>query len=137
MYIIIGNEIVDSEELKTTIDKNSKFKVEKDLSKSTKREDVIAYQLSIDLNYLDALISEQYDSVSLSDEEKFDEYMILSDELALGLEELMPKYTIINARAYKLDEVDGVIKIILAVAYADLGHLKLSDVVKRLSRQID
>lgn len=137
MYIIIGNEIVDSEELKTTIDKNSKFKVEKDLSKSTKREDVIAYQLSIDSNYLDALISEQYDSVSLSDEEKFDEYMTLSDELALGLEELMPKYTIINARAYKLDEVDGVIKIILAVAYADLGHLKLSDVVKRLSRQID
>lgn len=137
MYIIIGNEIVDSEELKTTIDKNSKFKVEKDLSKSTKREDVIAYQLSIDLNYLDALISEQYDSVSLSDEEKFDEYMTLSDELALGLEELMPKYTIINARAYKLDEVDGVIKIILAVAYADLGHLKLSDVVKRISRQID
>ncbi|MFR8599627.1 MAG: hypothetical protein ACLVDH_11585 [Clostridioides difficile] len=49
----------------------------------------------------------------------------------------MPKYTIINARAYKLDEVDGIVKIILAVAYADLGHLKLSDVVKRLSRQVD
>ncbi|EQF29528.1 hypothetical protein QEW_0022 [Clostridioides difficile CD160] len=137
MYIIIGNEIVDSEELKLTIDKNSKFKVEKDLSKSTKREDVIAYQLSIDLNYLDTIISEQYDSVNLSDEEKFDEYMTLSDELALDLEEFMPKYTIINARAYKLDEVDGVVKIILAIAYADLGHLKLSDVVKRVSRQID
>lgn len=63
--------------------------------------------------------------------------MTLSDELALDLEELMPKYTIINARAYKLDEVDGIVKIILAVAYADLGHLKLSDVVKRLSRQVD
>ncbi|CZR95245.1 MULTISPECIES: hypothetical protein [unclassified Clostridioides] len=137
MYIIIGNEIVDSEELKVTIDKNSKFKVEKDLSKSTKREDVIAYQLSIDLSYLDTIISEQYDSVNLSDEEKFDEYMTLSDELALDLEEFMPKYTIINARAYKLDEVDGVVKIILAIAYADLGHLKLSDVVKRVSRQID
>lgn len=137
MYIIIGNEIVDSEELKITIDKNSKFKVEKDLSKSTKREDVIAYQLSIDLNYLDTIISEQYDSVNLSDEEKFDEYMTLSDELALDLEELMPKYTIINARAYKLDEADGVVKIILAIAYADLGHLKLSDVVKRVYRQID
>lgn len=137
MYIIIGNEIVDSEELKVTIDKNSKFRVEKDLSKSTKREDVIAYQLSIDLNYLDSIISEQYDSVNLSDEEKFDEYMTLSDELALDLEEFMPKYTIINARAYKLDEVDGVVKIILAIAYSDLGHLKLSDVVKRVSRQID
>ncbi|MFL8712373.1 hypothetical protein Q3304_16475 [Clostridioides sp. GD02377] len=137
MYIIIGNEIVDSEELKVTIDKNSKFKVEKDLSKSTKREDVIAYQLSIDLSYLDTIISEQYDSVNLSDEEKFDEYMTLSDELALDLEEFMPKYTIINARAYKLDEVDGVVKIILAIAYADLGYLKLSDVVKRVSRQID
>ncbi|OJT74141.1 hypothetical protein BM529_12985, partial [Clostridioides difficile] len=109
----------------------------KDLSKSTKREDVIAYQLSIDLNYLDSLINEQCNLASLSDEEKFDEYMTLSDELALDLEELMPKYTIINARAYKLDEVYGIVKIILAVAYADLGHLKLSDVVKRLSRQVD
>ncbi|EGT5370397.1 Uncharacterised protein [Clostridioides difficile] len=137
MYIVIGNEIVDSEELKIIIDKNSEFKVEKDLSKSTKREDVIAYQLSIDLNYLDSLINEQCNLASLSDEEKFDEYMTLSDELALDLEELMPKYTIINARAYKLDKVDGIVKIILAVAYADLGHLKLSDVVKRLSRQVD
>ncbi|MCR1391712.1 hypothetical protein NQ701_10525 [Clostridioides difficile] len=137
MYIVIGNEIVDSEELKIIIDKNSKFKVEKDLSKSTKREDVIAYQLSIDLNYLDSLINEQCNLSSLSDEEKFEEYMTLSDELALDLEKLMPKYTIINARAYKLDEVDGIVKIILAVAYADLGHLKLSDVVKRLSRQVD
>ncbi|MCC0638202.1 MULTISPECIES: hypothetical protein [unclassified Clostridioides] len=137
MYIIIGNEIVDSEELKIIIDKNSKFKVEKDLSKSTKREDIIAYQLSINMDYLDTIISEQDEYITLSDEEKFDEYMTLSDELALGLEELMPKYTIINARAYKLDEVEGVVKIILVIAYADLGHLKLSDVIKRLLRQID
>ncbi|MCC0648276.1 hypothetical protein [Clostridioides sp. ZZV15-6598] len=137
MYIIIGNEIVDSEELKIIIDKNSKFKVEKDLSKSTKREDIIAYQLSINLDYLDATISEQDEDINLSDEEKFDEYMTLSDELALDLEELMPKYTIINARAYKLDEVEGIVKIILVIAYADLGHLKLSDVIKRLLRQID
>lgn len=137
MYIIIGNEIVDSEELKIIIDKKSKFKVEKDLSKSTKREDIIAYQLSINLDYLDTIISEQDDDINLSDEEKFDEYMTLCDELALDLEELMPKYTIINARAYKLDEVEGVVKIILVIAYADLGHLKLSDVIKRLLRQID
>ncbi|MGX9758701.1 hypothetical protein ACWYRQ_20755 [Clostridioides difficile] len=137
MYIIIGNEIVDSEELKIIIDKNSKFKVEKDLSKSTKREDIIAYQLSINLDYLDTIISEQDDDINLSDEEKFDEYMTLCDELALDLEELMPKYTIINARAYKLDEVEGIVKIILVIAYADLGHLKLSDVIKRLLRQID
>lgn len=43
MYIVIGNEIVDSEEFKIIIDKNSEFKVEKDLSKSIKREDVIVY----------------------------------------------------------------------------------------------
>ncbi len=38
LYIVIGNEIVDSEELKIIIDKNSEFKVEKDLSKSTKEK---------------------------------------------------------------------------------------------------
>ena len=137
MYIVIGNEIVDSEELKIIIDKNSEFKVEKDLSKSTKREDVIAYQLSIDLNYLDSLINEQCNLASLSDEEKFDEYMTLSDELAMELEEYMPEDIIINARAYKWDNSDNTIKLVLAMAHLELGELKLSDITRRLLTQVD
>lgn len=60
--------------------------------------------------------------------------MILFDEFVLDLEELMLKYIIINVRVYKLDEVYGIVKIILVVVYVDLGYLKFFDVVKRLFR---
>ena len=52
MYVIFGNQIVDSEELKDIIVSNSDFIVEKDLSKGTKREDVVAYQVRISIDTL-------------------------------------------------------------------------------------
>jgi hypothetical protein len=44
--------MVDSEELQETIEKQSNFNVDTDLSKATKREDVLAYKLSINLENL-------------------------------------------------------------------------------------
>ena len=52
MYIIFGEEIVDSEELKQIIEENSDFMVDRDMCKGTKREDVVAYQLSIPVEIL-------------------------------------------------------------------------------------
>ena len=52
MYIIFGEEIVDSEEIRESIEKNSDFTVDRDMCKGTKREDVVAYQLSISINIL-------------------------------------------------------------------------------------
>ena len=37
MYIIFGESIVDSEEIKSTIEENSDFNVDRDMCKGTKR----------------------------------------------------------------------------------------------------
>ncbi|RDY25073.1 hypothetical protein CHL78_020155 [Romboutsia weinsteinii] len=137
MYIVLGNEIVDSEEIKVTIEDNSDFRVEKDLSKGTKREDVVAYQLSIDVETLNDYLKEDYDIDTMDSEELFDEYMTISDEAAMELEEVMPEDTIANARSYKWDNSENAIKVVIAIANEELGELKLSDITKRLLSQVD
>ena len=130
MYIVFGNEIIDSSEIKDIIENNSDFNVEKDLT-------TLAYQISIDVALLNEVIKESYELDSIDEEELFDEYMTLSDELAMELEEYMPEDVIINARAYKWDNSDNTIKLVLAMAHLELGELKLSDITRRLLTQVD
>ena len=137
MYIVFGNEIIDSSEIKDIIEVNSNFTVEKDLTKGSKREDTLAYQISIDRNLLNEIIKENYELEDLEEEDLFDEYMTLSDELAMDLEEYMPEDVILNARAYKWDNSDDTIKLVLAMAHLELGELKLSDITRRLLTQVD
>lgn len=137
MYIVFGNEIVDSAEIGVTIEDNSDFIVEKDLSKGTKREDVVAFQLSIGTDILNEYLKEHYDLENMDAEELFDEYMTIADEAAMELEEYMPEETIANARSYKWDNSDNAIKVIIAIAHEELGELKLSDITKRLLSQVD
>lgn len=137
MYVIFGNQIVDSEEIKDIIKNNSDFTVETDMSKATKREDVVAYQLSISIDTLKQYINEDFDVESIEEEDLFDELMTIADEAAMELEEVMPEESIINARAYKWDNSENAIKVIIAICNEDLGELKLSDVTKRLLSQID
>lgn len=137
MYVIFGTEIVDSEEVKDIIISNSDFVVEKDLSKGTKREDVVAYQVSISIDTLKKYIEEDYGLDEVEDEELFDELMSMADEAAMELEEVMPPESILNARAYKWDNSDNAIKVIISICNEELGELKLSDVTKRLLTQVD
>ncbi len=137
MYVIFGNEIVDSEEIKELIKDNSDFLVETDMSKATKREDVVAYRLSISIDTLKQYIEEDFGLESIEDEELFDELMSMADETAMELEEVMPPESIVNARSYKWDNSDNAIKVIIAICNEELGELKLSDVTKRLLSQID
>ena len=137
MYIVFGNEIIDSSEIKDIIENNSDFNVEKDLTKGSKREDTLAYQISISVDLLNDIIKENYELDKLYEEELFDEYMTLSDELAMELEEYMPEDVIINARAYKWHNSDNTINLVLAMAHLELGELKLSDITKRLLNQVD
>ena len=137
MYIVFGNEIIDSSEIKDIIENNSDFNVEKDLTKGSKREDTLAYQVSINVDLLNEVIKENDEVDELNEEELFNEYMTLSDELAMELEEYMPEDVIINARAYKWDNSDNTIKSVLAMAHLELGELKLSDITRRLLTQVD
>lgn len=137
MYIVFGNEIIDSSEIKEMIESNSNFKVDKDMTKGTKREDALAYQISISIDELNQIIKEEYEIEELESEDLFDEYMTLSDELAMELEELMPEEVIMNARAYKWDNSEDRIRVIIAMAHSELGELKVSDLTKRLLSQVD
>jgi len=137
LYIVFGNEIVDSEEIKDTIEYNSDFVVEKDLTKGSKREDTLAYKISIDVDNLNKIVKESYNIEDIDEEELFDEYMTIAEELAISLEEYMPEDVIMNTRAYKWDNSDDTVKVVVAMAHYELGELKLSDITKRLLSQVD
>ena len=119
------------------IRENSNFKVEKDMSKATKREDVLAYLLTLDIDLIKEEIEQEYDLQDMEIEDLVEEYMQISEEKALELEDIMPQYSIMNARSYKLDMSENKIKTIISVAHTDLGVLKLSDVTKRLLSETD
>lgn len=137
MYIIFDETIIDSEEIKDLIQEKSDFKVEKDMCKATKREDVLAYLLTLDVDLIEKEIKEQYDFQDMEKEDLFEEYLELAEEKAIELEELMPMYSIMEAKSYKWDMSENKIKTIIAIAHTDLGVLKLSDVVKRLLSETD
>ncbi|WP_373601495.1 hypothetical protein [Paraclostridium bifermentans] len=137
MYILFGNEIVDSEEIKELIEGETPFRVDKDLSKGSKREDTLAFQVSVDIEELNNIIKEEYDLEEMETEDLFDEYMSLTDEIGVDLEELMPEGAILNARSYKWDNSDNRIKAVVVIAHEELGELKLMDITKRLLTQVD
>ena len=61
MYVEFNSEIVGSEDIKNIIEKNTEFKVLKDMSKGSKREDILAFNLSVDINTLNDLMEEECD----------------------------------------------------------------------------
>lgn len=142
MYTIIGMEVVDSEEIKTSINENSVFEVETDMTKATKREDVLAYKLKVNIEELDKILNkeenlENNEQKSKDEEELFEIYMNTTEKLTLSLEKIMPKYTIMKYRSYKFDLSENCVKTVIAISHTDLGLIKLTDVLKRLLSQVD
>ncbi|MCR1954412.1 hypothetical protein NSA24_06125 [Clostridioides mangenotii] len=142
MYTIIGMEVVDSEEIKTSINENSVFEVETDMTKATKREDVLAYKLKVNIEELDKILNkeenlENNEQKSKDEEELFEIYMNTTEKLTLSLEKIMPKYTIMKYRSYKFDLSENCVKTVVAISHTDLGLIKLTDVLKRLLSQVD
>lgn len=137
MYIVFGNNIVDSKEIKELIEANTKFKVVKDMSKGSKREDILAFNLSININILNEITKEEYNIVELTEEELFEEYLTLAEELAADIEEHIPEEANFDIKAYKWDQSDNDIKLIMAIAHEELGESKLRDVMKRLVKQVE
>ena len=137
MYIIFGEDIVDSEEIKQIIEENSDFTVDRDMCKGTKREDIVAYQLSIPVNILSEELKQDYDLDEMNEEELFEEYINLSEEMAIELQNFMPKHSLINSISYKWDNSSNVIKTVFTMSYIGLGQLKLNDVSRRLLGELD
>lgn len=142
MYIVFGNQVVDSKEIKELIESNSDFKVIKDMSKGSKREDIAAFNLSVSIDTLKKLIEENQDSdymeeEKLTEDDLFDEYLTTAEDLVTEIKGVIPKEAILDMRAYKWDKSDDDIKLVVAIAHEEIGKRKLSDVMKILLKQIE
>jgi len=137
LYLVFGDKVLDSVEILENINQNTYFKVEKDLTKATKREDVLAYKVSIDVEKLNEVLKENFDLSQIDEEELFDEYMTLCDELTLDLIDFVDSKGRILSRSYKWDTYDDTVKCVVAFSSIELSELKLFDVIKRLLTQID
>lgn len=137
MYVEFNNEIVDSKDIKEIIEKNTEFKVLKDMSKGSRRDDILAYNLSVDINTLIELMEEDCNISELSEDELFEEYLSLAEEIAMDIEEYVPEGAILDIKAYKWDPSDNDIKLVIIIAPEDVFEVKLRDIMKRLITQVE
>ena len=59
MYIPFGNEILNEKDISELIENKSDFKVIKDMTRGTKREDMHAFCLSVKVDTLNEIIAEE------------------------------------------------------------------------------
>ncbi len=102
MYIAFGNRVLDSKDIKNIIEENTEFKVIKDMSKGSKREDIVAFNLSVSIDILNQEIDESTNINELDEDSLFDEYMASTEELGFELEEYLPEDSIIDFKALSL-----------------------------------
>ncbi|SHK60075.1 hypothetical protein [Tepidibacter formicigenes] len=133
MFVIFKDEIVNSNDIRKVIEENSNFMITEDMSLRSKREDIVAFNMSINIDILNEILKDDgYDIGDENKEDLLDEYMDLADTLAFELEEVMPEKSIVKAYSYKYDELANTIKVVFAMAHKELGDLKLKDIIKRL-----
>ena len=137
MYVEFNGEIADSKDIKEIIEKNTEFKVLKDMSKGSKREDILAYNLSVDINTLNELMEEDCNINELTEDELFEEYLSLAEEIGMDIEEYVPEGAILDIKAYKWDQSDNAIKLVIIIAPEDVFEVKLRDIMKRLITQVE
>ena len=137
MYIVFGTKILDTKDIAKNIEDNTEFKVLKDMSKGTKREDVAAYNLSIPVEVLNEEIENDYNIEELDEDTLFEEYVAIAEEIAMKVEEYLPDESQVRFVTYKWDLSDNDIRVILVVGNDEIKENKLFDVLKRLLTQVE
>ena len=137
MYIAFGNRVVDSKDFIKLIEENTEFKVIKDMSKGSKREDIVALNLSVDVSDLNEEISENFNIAELDEDTLFEEYMSITEEIGYEIEEYLPEDSISKFQAYKWDPSDNDIKAVIVIVPEELGERKAMDIMKRLLKQVE
>ena len=133
MYVVFVDEVLDSNEVIALFNNESDFFVETDLTKSTKREDVIALKLKINIE--DIYSDSKFDQYN---EEIFEEYLDNAEEIITDFVEINFDYKKrFVTSAYKWEELDNSIYLIAAFSDISLPLLKLNDVLNRLLKQND
>lgn len=132
MFQIFGDEIYNSNEVKESFQSFKNIKIISDLSKSTLREDTLAYKGSIPLKNLDL---KNYD---LENIDEFENILNLTEK---AIEEvilnLKIKYSSYKIRAYKYDKNTQSIIFMVCIMYIEGARKKMNDVFKRLLKNND
>ncbi|EEA84077.1 hypothetical protein [Peptacetobacter hiranonis] len=133
MYVVFGDEVLDSNEIIDLFNNESDFIVETDLTKSTKREDVIALKLRIGVE--DIYSDSKFDQYN---EDIFEEYLDNAEEMITDFADINFDYKKrFVTSAYKWEELNNSIYLIVALSDISLPLLKLNDVLNRLLKQND
>lgn len=136
-YIVIGDHFVDSEEISNKIKEKTQFKRVKDLTKGSKREDTLVFQILQDVKELKKELDLEGQGIDAEEEELIEELMSLADEKAYIIEEFMPEDTICYVYSYHYDEGLEEIRTILVAADEVIGGLRLREIAERILRSVD
>lgn len=133
MYVLFRNDLISSDDIKKEIEEKSLFRVETDLTKATKREDVMAFKLSIATQDLEADIKFDWE-----DDELVERLFSKAQSLTREFLAFFPKYTIQTSSTYKWDEIEDRIHLVVVIANIDIKMKKLElDILKRMMKQVD
>lgn len=133
MYVIFRDEMIDSEDIIEKINKSTNFKVITDLTKATKREDVMSFKMAIPVEKL--VESTIFD---WENEELVNELFSKTESLTRDILDFFPKYTVEASSAYKWEELDNSIYIVIVIANIDIKLKKLKlDILPRMMKQVD
>ena len=133
MYVLFREDLISSDDIKNEIQEKTLFKVETDLTKATKREDVMAFKLSIPTQDLVPGVKFDWDNNQLV-EDLFSKAQSLTKDFFA----FFPKYTIQASSAYKWDEMEDRIYLVVVIANIDIRMKKLElDILKRMMKQVD
>ena len=131
MYRLLGNEVLDTEELAKYVESETGLRVREDISNATKRDDAAALRLELDISILG-----YDDTLKYEDEQIMNELMAKSDEYANAeLKAVIShfgEYLAYDVYSYSFDEVSNCTLLVMAVMSTENSHRKMRDVIKRL-----
>ena len=82
-------------------------------------------------------LSEEFNLSEVDEDTLFEEYMALTEEIAVEIEEFLDDDAIMEFAAYKMDPSDNDIKAVIVIAQEGLGMPKVKDVMRRLLTQVE
>ncbi len=135
-YVMVSNKVIDSQELLQKINEKYSFKIVKDITKGSKRDDTLVYQIIQDVHHLKEEIL--LDAVEpIEQEDLVEELMSLADEKVSRIEAVMPEEFICYSYSYHYDDGLEEIKSIFIAVDEAVGEQRLSDIADRILRSID
>lgn len=133
MYVLFREDMISSDDIRKNIESLTPFKVETDLTKATKREDVMSFKLSISTS--DVINDEKFD---WDNDEIVDRFFQKASSMTKDFLKFFPKYTIQASETYKWDDIEDRLYLVVVISNIDLKLKKLElDILKRMMKTVD